>query len=299
MLLAVVGGCRKEAEKASAPAALRLVTVGGSVTETVFALGAGSQVLGVDTSSVYPPEVTKLPKVGYQRTFSVEGVMGLRPTLVLLGADAGPPAAIAQLRGAGIKVHQLAEGHDVETARAKIRDLGLVLARQAEAEALVKRLDADVEKAQALAAGRDPRPGVLFIYARGAGAASVSGSDTSAAAVIDLAGGRNTVTAFKGFKPLTAESAIEAAPEVILMPARGMESVGGKAGLMALPGIAETPAAKAGRIVTIDDLVLLGVGPRMGEAALTLATALAEVPVGAPVAGAVDPTKSTSKSVAR
>jgi iron complex transport system substrate-binding protein len=298
---ALPAGCRRDQAAGGAPAAVhRLVSVGGSVTETVFALGAGAQLLGVDTSSVYPPEATRLPKVGYQRTFSVEGVLGLRPTLVLLGPDAGPPAAIAQLREAGVRVHQLPEGHSAENARAKIRQLGGLLGKVAEAEALVQRLDRDLDRARALAAARRDRPGVLFIYARGAGAASVSGRGTSAATIVELAGGRNTVDSFEGFRPLTAESAIAAAPEVIVMPARGMDSVGGKAGLLQLPGISATPAARAGRIVTIDDLALLGVGPRMGEAALALATALAQIPVAAtPMAGGAAPAAGDRASVAR
>jgi iron complex transport system substrate-binding protein len=102
--------------------------------------------------------------------------------------------------------------------------------------------------------------------------------------MIQLAGGRNAAD-FEGARALTAEAAISAAPEVIVMPARGLESVGGRAGLLQLPGISATPAARAGRVVTFDDLALLGVGPRMGAAALALATALSRVPADSPIAG--------------
>jgi iron complex transport system substrate-binding protein len=287
MLVTGAVACRQQEAGKPEARAERLVTVGSAVTEIVFALGAGSQVLGADSSSSYPPEATKLPKVGYHRSLSGEGTLALRPTLVLLGPKAGPPAAIDQLRGAGVRVHQVREGHTLEVARARIEELGKLLDRPQEAAALVARLDADVARARALSVGRSAdsgqRPPVLFVFSHGAGTVSVSGRGTSATAIIELAGGRNCVDGFEGFRPLTAEAAINAAPEVIAIPKRGLETVGGRAALLAVPGIGDTPAAKAGRIVTLDDVALGDVGPRMGEAALALATALAALP-GKPAA---------------
>jgi iron complex transport system substrate-binding protein len=115
---------------------------------------------------------------------------------------------------------------------------------------------------------------VLFIYARGGGTLMVGGTGTPAAAMIRLAAGENAVSAFDGFKPLTAEAVTTAAPDVILVPSRGLATLGGVDGLVAQPGIALTPAGKARRVVAMDDLLLLGFGPRLGSAVRELAILL-------------------------
>lgn len=259
----------------SPAAAERLVTVGGTVTEIAFALGAGGEVVGVDTSSVYPPAATTLPQVGYQRTLAAEGVLSLRPSRVLLTRDAGPPAAIAQIRAAGVEVVDVPHEPSLDGARAAIRAVAAELGREAKGEELVAALDAEAAGASAaLARVKKNKPRVLFVYARGGGVALVSGTGTAADAMIGLAGASNAVTEFDGFRPLTAEGAVAAKPEVVLVPTRGLESLGGTAALLATPGLALTPAAAQQRVVAMDDLYLLGFGPRAGQAIAELARAL-------------------------
>jgi iron complex transport system substrate-binding protein len=115
---------------------------------------------------------------------------------------------------------------------------------------------------------------VLFVYARGAGTVAVAGRATAADEMIRLAGGRNAIDEFDGFKPLTAEAAVTAAPDVVLMLARGIDSLGGADSVWAQPGLAQTPAARGRRLVVMDDLYLLGFGPRTGAAVSDLARQL-------------------------
>jgi iron complex transport system substrate-binding protein len=115
----------------------------------------------------------------------------------------------------------------------------------------------------------------VLIYARGAGMMMVAGTDTPASAMLELAGARNAITGFAGFKPLSAESLVEAAPDVIVIPSRGLASIGGDAALLALPGVGDTPAGRARHIVAMDDLLLLGFGPRLGAAIDELARRVA------------------------
>jgi iron complex transport system substrate-binding protein len=250
----------------------RLVTLGGDITEIVYALGAGDQVVGADTSSVYPAAADALPKVGYQRQLAAEGVLSLRPTLILASDEAGPPAALRQLRDSGVRVEVIAAEDTPEGAARKITQVAALLDRAAAGQRLV----ADMRAALTAAAPQQaagPAPRVLFIYARG-GTLSVGGRDTAADAMIRLAGGTNAVAELEGFKPLTAEAAVAAAPDVILMLRRGVEGAGGAAAVWAQPGLAQTPAAARRRLVVMDDLLLLGFGPRLGEAVRELARQL-------------------------
>lgn len=245
---------------------MRIVSLGGSITETVYALGAGPSVVGVDASSLYPQKAQNLPSVGYFRQVPAEGVLSLDPTVVLASADTGPPETLEQLRSAGVEVHVIDDEPTVDGSLQKIRAIGNVLGREDTADSLVQRLNKQVDAARALRAESESTPRVLFIYARGAGTMQVAGRETSAAHMIELAGGENAVTGFDGFKPMSAESVAAAAPDVILMVDRGLESIGGVDGLLEQPGIALTPAGENRRIIAMDDLLFLGFGPRLGVA---------------------------------
>lgn len=246
----------------------RVITLGGSVTEIAFALGAGKNVVAADTSSYFPAAVNKLPKVGYQRRLSAEGLIALKPTLVIGTTSTGPATAIAQLRDAGVQVLILSEQHSPEGTKAKIKAMAKVFGKEVKGQTLTASLNRDLIKARSVRLVNKPK--VMFIYARGPQGAQISGSGTGASAMIKLAGGVNAIQGVEGYKPLTAEAAVAAAPDVILMLGRGLQSVGGPKGLAKMPGIAQTPAARNGRIVALDDLYLLGFGPRLGQAVADL-----------------------------
>ncbi|WP_019010234.1 heme/hemin ABC transporter substrate-binding protein [Deinococcus aquatilis] len=244
----------------------RVITLGGPVTEIVFALGAGAKVIAADTSSYYPAAVTRLPKIGYQRALTAEGIISLKPTLVIATTEAGPPTTLAQLRAAGINILILPVEYTPQGTKTKISTIARIFGKESKAAELNAGIDRDLVKASLLTARFKSQPKVMFIYARGAQSVQISGSETAADAMIRLAGGVNPLGSVQGYKPLTAEAAVAAAPDVVLMLSGGMESVGGKAGLLKLPGLGQTPAAKNGRIVALDDLYLLGFGPRLGRA---------------------------------
>jgi iron complex transport system substrate-binding protein len=264
-----------------AQAAERIVSTAGAVTETIFALGAQDEVVAVDVSSVYPEAATKLPKVGYARQLSAEGILSMNPTQVIVTEDAGPPEVIDQVEKAGVKVVRLSNKHTPEAAVERILQIGEALGRKAEAEKLAATVKTELAEAAALVAATSSKPSVLFIYARGGGTMNVSGTGTSADAIITLAGGKNAVNGYENYKPLTAEGAVAAAPDVILVTSRGLEASGGVEGLLKQPGLALTPAGKAGRVIALDDLYLLGFGPRLGQAVKELCTQLHAAPQSA------------------
>ena len=241
----------------------RIVTLGGTITEIVFALGTGERVVGVDASSSFPEAVNELPKVAYHRRLSAEGVLSLRPTLIIATTEAGPPEAIQQLKSAGVTVLALPHEPTVEGAIAKIKRIAAALAAQARGATLIQTLKKDLHQVQSSIPQTAAQAKILFLYARGQGTLMVAGQDTGADTMIGLAGGANAVQGYSGYKPLTSEAAVAAAPDVILLMDSGLESIGGAQGLWQLPGLALTPAGQQGRVVSMDGLLLLGFGPRV------------------------------------
>jgi iron complex transport system substrate-binding protein len=253
----------------------RIVTLGGAVTETVFALGAGAQVVGVDKSSAYPAAVARLPSVGYFRNAGAEGIVALAPTLVL--ADTGTaPTTVAQLRGAGVRVVLLPVGESMAVAVDRILRVGTALGQSTRARALAASVTAGTVAAERAARARSPHPRALFIYARGMGTVFVAGTNTGGAEMLRLAGATNAAAQLSGYKPFTAEAVATSGAEVIVLPKNGLASLGGIDGVLALPGLAQTPAGRSRRIVTLDDSLLLGFGPRLPDAVMALARGIAE-----------------------
>lgn len=255
----------------SHPDARRVVSLGGAVTEIVVALGGADRLVARDTTSTFPPEITALPDVGYVRALSPEGLLSVGPDLILAEAGAGPVETVEQMRAAAIPFVTIPEGRDAAGVAAKIRAVGQALGLPA--DALAAQVQARIESAAARAATGDA-PKVLFILSLQGGRVLASGTDTQADAIIRLAGGANAITGFEGYKPLTDEAIITAAPDVILMMDRGGDHGASADQLFALPALATTPAAAARRVVRMDGLLLLGFGPRTGEAVERLSEAL-------------------------
>ncbi len=256
----------------------RIVSIGGSVTEIVYALGAGDRLVAVDSTSLYPDVATELPDVGYMRRLSAEPILALEPDHILAIADAGPAPVLDQLREAGVEITMIEDEPSPKGIIDKIHDVAIALDLTEKGHELARQVEADFE---ALAAEVDvvaasPQR-LMFVLNTGRGAPMIGGAGTSADAIIDLAGAENAVTGLEGYKPLSPEAAIEAAPDVILMMNRSVEASGGKEALLALPDIALTPAGQNQALISMEGLLLLGFGPRTPEAARILAAALADL----------------------
>ncbi len=257
----------------------RIVSLSGDITEIIFALGMGEQVVGVDSSATYPPERTRaLPNIGYQRRLNAEGILSLTPTLVIGDETAGPPEALEQVRSAGVPVALAADPPTLDAPARKIRFVAQALGVPARGEQLAARVETEIDRALTQASGTNAHPRVVFLYLRGTDVQQVAGSNTPADVMITAAGGVNAAAeaGIADFKPLSPESVIAAQPEVILVLEKGLESVGGVDGLLKIPGLADTPAGQARRVVALDDLYLLGMGPRTGQALSDLVAAFAQ-----------------------
>jgi iron complex transport system substrate-binding protein len=255
-------------------AADRLITVGGSVTETVFALGKGDEIVADDITSYYPEPADKLPKVGYMRTLSAEGILSLKPTFILADGGAGPVNVLDQIRSAGVRVIQMKDGHSPTQVAANIRLIGQAINAKT-TEDVAKQYESAWQQADTKVAALKGNPRVLFVLDHTGKSPQAAGNDTAANAMISLARATNVMASqFNGYKPLTAESIVAAAPDVIITTTEAIEASGGIEAFLSKPGLSMTPAGKAKRVVSFDSLYLLGFTPRLPDAVLNLATAI-------------------------
>ena len=268
---------------ATAAEAKRLVCVGGALTEMVFALQAQQLLVGVDTTSLFPEAARSLPSVGYARALSAEGVLSLMPTQVLATEDAGPPAVLRQLTASGIPVAVLKANHRFEGMLERLAQVGEITSRPLQAAALAKRLREDWARTQTqvsadqmrwMAQRKGTPLRVLFVLSHSMSQVMVAGAGTAAQAVIEYAGAVNAMSGFTGFKPMTPEAALAAQADVILATDQGLKAAGGLPGLLRLPGLADTPAGLAKRVVGLEAMLLLGFGPRLPAAVRDLSAGL-------------------------
>ena len=253
----------------------RVVSVGGAVTEIIYALGLSDRIVAVDSTSSYPEEAASKPNVGYMRRLAAEPILSLEPSMVLAVEDAGPPAVLDQMREAGLPVALIPDDPSPAGVLDKIERVAAALGEEEKGRALAARLKGKLDALVTAVARFPMRPRVLFLLSIGRGGALLAaGRKTAAAAIIELAGGVNAVDAFEGYKPLSPEAAVAAAPDVILVTNRSLRLLGGRAGLLGIPEIALTPAGQGRRIIAMDGLLLLGFGPRTGIAIEQLAKRL-------------------------
>jgi len=253
---------------------LRIVTIGGSLTEIVFALGEEERLVARDSTSMFPPEAMELPDIGYMRQLSPEGVLSVSPTAILALEGSGPPETIDVLAKASVPLVLVPERFDREGIVRKIRFAGAALGESGKAEKLAADVSREISAAEALTKDVADRKKVLFILSMQGGRVLASGTGTAADGIIRMAGGINAVGAFPGYKQVSEEAIIEAQPDVILMMKRGGGLDAADAELFTNAAIASTPAGQNRAVIRMDGSYLLGFGPRTAGAVRDLATAL-------------------------
>lgn len=252
----------------------RIVSVSSALTEIVYALGAEGLLAGVDTTSLYPAAARALPQVGYMRALAAEGVLSLKPTLVLATTAAGPATTLDQLRATGVEVLVLPDHYDYDSVIAKIAAVGRVTGKTTEADAMIARGRADMAELTKKLATATSKPRVLFLLSMSGGAPQAAGRDTAADGIIRLAGGTNAIDAYAGYRPLTPEAVLASRADFILVTSHTVQAMGGIDAILDQPAVRRTPAGRAGKVLQFDTLLLLGFGPRTPQAALELAAAL-------------------------
>lgn len=261
---------------AASPEPQRWVSAGGALTEWIVALGGESRLVGVDSTSQHPPSVKSLPGIGYQRQLSAEGILTLRPNVLIGTEEMGPLPVIQQLRTAGVQVEVLSATAELPALRSTLERLGALLGKEREARQLgdqyIQRLAAEHERVTQL---KRAAPGVLLLVSHAGSAPMVAGAGTVGDWLITQAGGRNLAT-HTGYKVFSTEALSGLNPEVLVVSDRAQNGVQPREALLREnPVLGATTAVRDKRVIEIDPTLLVGgLGPRLPDAVKSLAEAL-------------------------
>jgi iron complex transport system substrate-binding protein len=279
------------ATTANAADTSRIVSIGGAVTEILYALGAEEKIVAVDTTSTYPRAAMDKTSVGYMRALSAEGVLGLRPSLILATQGSGPRETMAVLRAADVPLVIVPDKHSGDGIIEKVHVIAKAVGAETRGTCIADAVRNDLDRLQKLRGGIRKPKRVMFVLSLVNGRAMVSGGKTAADGIIAMAGAVNAVTDYDGYKTISDEAVVAAKPDIILAMGRGGPNPVTAAELFALPVFSATPAAKGEHFVAMDGLYLLGFGPRTARAARDLAleiypdlarkTAASDVPAAA------------------
>ena len=250
----------------------RIVSLNGDLTEIIFELGLGDNVVGVDVTTTYPPEGAALndqgQTVGFAQQLTAEAVLRFEPTLVIGDTQVAPPEAIEQLREAGIPVVILETQTTLDEVETKINQVAEILDVPDEGAQLAERVMGEIDAARDLAAGDASDPRVAFVYVRGPQVVFLFGAGMATQAMIEGAGAvdAGVESGVFGPAPLTPEALVAAAPDVIVLPEAGLEALGGIEAFLAIPGVNDTPAAQNDAFLVYDEAYFFNLGPRTGRA---------------------------------
>ncbi|MFZ6010929.1 MAG: heme/hemin ABC transporter substrate-binding protein [Bacteroidota bacterium] len=245
--------------------AQRIITAGSANTETVCALGLCDNIIASDKTSLYPAHIQQLPSIGYRTGISAEGIISMKPTLVIADEDYVDDAVVTQLRDADVKLVLVDRQHSLEGALQAITEIAQALGKEKEGERLIGKIKTDLSDAKTLLGKVTTQPKVVCVYNRGTGAISAAGRDTFAN-ILQYVGATNAFPTIEGYKPLNTEALIAANPEYYVLLESGFLSIGGIEGFIKVPGVAQTSGGQKKNIIAIEGIKLTNFGPRFGEA---------------------------------
>jgi len=277
---------------AAEPLPQRWISSGGSLSEWVVALGGESRLVGVDSTSQHPESLRALPSIGYQRQLAAEGMLTLRPDMLIGSEEMGPPPVLAQLRGAGVRVEMLSAKADLTSLQASLQRIGTLLGEPQRADqafaAYQQRLQQQADWL-VIAQRQQAAPGVLLLLGHAGASPMAGGKDTSADWLIERAGGRN-LASHSGFKALSTEALLALDPEVVIIADRSLAGDAAREALLQQnPALASTRAVRNQRLLMLDPTLLVGgLGPRLPDGLAALSAAF--YPASQPLVAEAKPT---------
>jgi iron complex transport system substrate-binding protein len=270
--LLVLIACGRFSNKENSESEARIVCLSKQYNEIIFALGAQKDLVGVDLSSTYPPEIKKITTVGYHRALSTEGILSTKPTMIIHDNNVGPEQVMEQMTKLKIPMKVFTtKGEDIATTKQLIIEMGDYFHKEKQADSLNAKLDADMANALSVAAGLKDKPKVVVIhFGRANNVYLTLTKNTTGGKMIEWAGGEIPVEGERGMMQLSAEIIAKADPDVILLTDFGYDKLGSLDQIKTLPGLAETKAAKNNRIYRVEEHDMVYIGPRTGENVLVL-----------------------------
>ena len=276
VVLPTAGRCAGTASDVATPLydSSRVVSIGGSITEILYALGVQQKIVAVDTTSLYPPSALKdKPNVGYMRQLSVEGVLGLSPTLILAIEGSGPQQTIDVLKQAEVPFVRVPDTFTADGVNDKISLVSRAVGVPERGACLGDVVRHDIAALSAMRQQIRQRAKVAFILSLANGRPMIAGRATAADGILAMAGADNAFDDFDGYKMVNDEAVVAAKPDAVLVMDRGEHALSADT-VFSQPALAMTPAAKNETLISMDGLYLLGFGPRIARAARDLALRL-------------------------
>ena len=277
LLILASGIAQAAAEDLCSPAEdpSRVVVAGGSIAEILYALEAGELIVAVDSTAAYLPETSALPSVGYVRNLSAEGILALKPSLILGEHDMGPAEVLNQISSVEVEVKRIEERHSTQGIIDKFICIARVLDKEGAAREILKSQFAEIvtslEKANVASADL-PRAALILNFVDNQ--PIVAGANTSGDGLLRMAGAENVFADVEGWKPLSRELLIAANPEHIVVTERALKSIGGLQGMLSDPLLASTDALSTDNVHAHGGMSLLGFGLQTLEVALSLKKAM-------------------------
>lgn len=238
----------------------RWIVTNSYVADIVVALGGASLIVAVGGGADHIAELKGVPRLPGFRQTSAEPMLSVSPNRVLVTDEWNVPQTLDQLRAAGVVVDVLDGEQSVAGVEKRIRTVAKLMGKETQGEQLLARFKQDMSEVKAQVARLPRKPKALFVLAGGGRPTLVGGKGSNVALLLELAGADNVANGVDGFKAMSTESMIEAAPEFILTNQDGTTPVDGVPVALKAPGARDTPAGKAGRLITIPGQYLQGMG---------------------------------------
>ena len=274
-LLVALSVLSAQAECLAAKDFARVALAGGSITETVYFLGLQHRIVAVDSTSLYPEDAKRLPNMGYVRALSAEGVLSLNPTLVIGENDMGPPYVLQQIERTNVELVRIDEENSALGILRKVECIASVLGQ---AETGGDRISSDLmplaERLAEIGEQVEIRPAAAFILSMGDGTAMAGGNSTSADGFLRMAFTQNSFVSFDGWKPVSAESLLNASPEFLVIAPMDQDLTDTAEQLRGLDAIRDLPAVQNRKYVIVESMASLGFGPRTLSTAVSVAEAI-------------------------
>ena len=262
----------------------RIVSLGGDVTEILYALGVGDKIVATDSTSVWPPEALETPKVGYVRNLSAEGVLSIEPDLIIISGAAGPETAVELITQSGVTVVHMEKAYSIEGIVEKTRRVAAAVGKVEAGDQIIAQFGADWAAAQPAIESLPADLGVLFFSSGRDGTPQAAGTETAAHGIIELLNADNLFATQKAYKPISLEAAIVADPDIILVMSHNATELGGLDAVGGHPSLTLTSAAQRGNVFAVESAQAMSFGLRtpnsVGRLAKQIAVALAETEEG-------------------